>query len=93
MTWKVKIINGIPVKFYNVVVHSFKIGDVDDPEMYAAQPIWEWQQTDSGKYIMEHATDNPEYHQQFDVMTYGYQFIITATLKEIDYTYWSLKHK
>lgn len=93
MSYTVKIIDDIAVKCHKVIVHRFNLGDVDDPEIYAAQPIWEWQQTESGKYIMEHATESPVYHQQFDHLHMGYQYAITAILKETDYTFWSLKFK
>ena len=41
--------------------HTFNIGDVEDPEIYAAQPILEWQQTEHGRWVMEHCPD-PKYH-------------------------------
>jgi hypothetical protein len=88
----VKVIDGKPTAFYTVVVHKFTVGDVDDPEIYAAEPIWKWQNTDSGKFIMEHATEKPSYHQHIDQMSYGYQYAIIATLIETDYTYWKLKY-
>ena len=31
------------------VVHTIRMGDVEDPDLMIAQPIWEWQQTDAGK--------------------------------------------
>ena len=69
-------------EIHKVVVHRFKVSDVDDPEIYAAQPIWEWQQTDPGKFVMEHSVSQPEYHQHFNVMEYGYQYAITAELEK-----------
>ena len=64
-----------------VVVHRFRMGDVEDPDLYAAQPIYEWQQTDQGKFIMEHAIDKPEWHRQLDYNTYGHQYTIVAELE------------
>ena len=32
-----------------MIFHQFNLGDVEDPDIYAAQPIWEWQQTEKGK--------------------------------------------
>ena len=32
-----------------LVVHEFTLGDVDDPEIYAAVPLYEWQLSDAGK--------------------------------------------
>lgn len=42
------------------VFHSFLMGDVEDPELYSAGPIMEWQKTDQGQWVMEHCAD-PQY--------------------------------
>jgi hypothetical protein len=78
-------------EIHKVVVHRFKMGDVDDPDIYAAQPLWEWQDSEIGKWVMARAVDTPEWHRQADLMSYGYNYIIVAKLKDIDYTWWQLK--
>ena len=78
-------------KIHRVPVYIFRLGDVDDPELYAAQPIWEWQQTEMGKWVMEHSVQVPMWHRHMDLSVYGYQYAITAYLKDEDYTYWCLK--
>lgn len=58
--------------------HSFTLNDVDDVEIYAAQPIYEWQHTPPGKWVMEHANDvtwQKDNHFKFlgyRVTVYGY---------------------
>lgn len=89
--YEVQVINGIAHRIHKVVVHRFSIGDVDDVEIYAAQPIWEWQQTDQGKWVMAHAIEEPIWDRQTDLMSYNYRFQITAKLIGRDYTYWALK--
>ena len=74
-----------------VVCHSFRMGDVEDPDLYAAQPLWEWQESEMGKWIMSKAVDTPEWHRQHDNLTYGWQYAVIAKLKDIDYTFWTLK--
>lgn len=69
-------------EIHRVVVHRFNMSDVEDPELYAAQPIWEWQQTDAGKFVMENAVDKPEWHKHMDPMWMGYTFIIVAELEK-----------
>lgn len=69
-------------EIHKTVVHRFDLGDVDDPEIYAAQPIWEWQQTDAGKFVMEHAIETPTFHKYMDPMFLGYRFVITAELEK-----------
>ena len=68
-------------EIHKVVVHAFSVGDVEDPEIYAAQPIWDWQQSDPGKFVMEHALETPSYHQQLDYNSFGYRYAITAELE------------
>ena len=88
-----KIIEGKVHEIHNIVVHRFRMGDVEDPDIYAAQPLWEWQESEQGRWIMEHAIDKPIWHRHHDVITYGYEYAITAKLKERDYTHWLVKWK
>lgn len=80
-------------KTIGFVAHTIKMGDVDDPDLYVAQPIYEWQQTEEGKWIMEHSSPSPMWNRYSDPMTYGYTYTISAYLKPKDYTFWSLKFK
>lgn len=75
-----------------LIVHKFSVGDVDDPELYAAQPIWEWQQTDVGKWVMENAIEDPYWMKHLDQNMYSYQYAIVATLREEDATFFKLKY-
>ena len=75
------------------VVKYLKVGDVEDPDIYVAQHIWEWQQTEEGKWIMEHSDPSPMWKQYYDPAIYGHQYSIHAFLKGSDYTFWSLKYK
>jgi hypothetical protein len=86
-----KIVNDRVVKFTDVKVHEFSMGDVEDPDLYAAQPLYEWQQSEQGKWIMEHAAEPPFWHRHTDPHTYGYKYYIIARLREQDQTYWALK--
>lgn len=75
------------------VVHIFKMGYVEDPDLYAAQSIWEWQQTEEGKWIMEHGRLVPSWNRFTDPVTYGFQYAITGYLSSKDYVFWKLKYK
>jgi hypothetical protein len=68
-------------EIHKVVIHEFQMGDVEDPDLYAAQPLWEWQESDQGKFVMEHAVDKPEWHRHADYATYGYKYAIVAELE------------
>jgi hypothetical protein len=68
-------------EIHKVVVHRFRMGDVDDPDLYAGEPLWKWQQSDAGKFVMEHAIDTPEWHRNHSMITYGYEYVIVAELE------------
>jgi hypothetical protein len=78
-------------RIHKVVVHRFRLADAEDPDLYAAQPLYEWQQSEMGKFIMAKAVDTPEWHRNLDHTTYGYQYAVVAKLKDVDYTFWTLK--
>lgn len=88
---EVKLINDRAVRFSDVCVHEFTVGDVEDPEIYAAQPIWEWQESDAGKWVMENAVEQPYYIQGLDYNSWGHRYKIMARLSEQNQTFWSLK--
>jgi len=89
--YQVKFIDGKAVAFRDVVVHTIRMGDVDDPDLYVAQPIYEWQESDAGKFIMEHAVEKPYWHRTTVIASYGYRYDIVARLSEQNETFWTLK--
>jgi hypothetical protein len=64
-----------------LALHSFRMGDVDDVEIYVAQPIYEWQQTPQGRWCMANAT-NLHYLTGFDPDGFGYKITITGDLED-----------
>ena len=62
-----------------ITFHSFSMGDVDDVDIYVAQPIYEWQQTEQGKWVMEHA-NNLTYHTAPDPYKFGYRITISGEM-------------
>jgi hypothetical protein len=72
------------------LIHTFRLGDCEDPDIYVAQPIYEWQQTEHGKWVMEHGKD-PTYHLHADPITYGHMVAITAHIKPKHWTEYCLR--
>ena len=75
-----------------LIVHQFNMSDVEDPEIYAAQPIWEWQQTDVGQWVMQHSRPEPYWLVGFGGTSYGYRVQIVANLSDQDVTFFHLKY-
>lgn len=72
-------------------VHTILLADVDDPDLYVAEPIYKWQQTEAGKYVMEHSCPKANWHRHINVATYWYEYFITAYFTPEQLTYWKLK--
>ena len=71
-------------------VHKFRMGDVEDPELYCAHPIYEWQQTEHGKWVMQH-THEPTFHIFQDPLNFGYIISITAHVTPKRWTEYCLR--
>jgi len=71
----------IVVEIHKVVFHKIRMGDCEDPDLMVADPIWKWQQSDPGKFVMEHCIpESPTWHRHVDPMTYGHIYLITAEM-------------
>jgi hypothetical protein len=69
-------------EIHKVVVHRFQMGDVEDPDLYAAQPMYDWEKSEAGQFVMKHAEDAPEWHRNIDHTSFGYQYAIVAELEK-----------
>ena len=85
--------DGSVVKHQDVCVFRFSVGDIDDPDLHAGLIIYEWQKTDCGRWVMEHAVEKPYWVRMMDPLYYGYVFRIMARLTESDNTFFELKFK
>jgi len=74
-----------------LTLHSFTMGDVEDPYLYAAFPISEWQKTEHGRWVMEHTVGEPEFFCRADPNTYGVRVDIVGELEAKDLTYFKLR--
>jgi len=72
--------------------HEFSMGDVDDVDIYVAQPIYEWQQTEQGRWAMKHAQDL-RYNISHDLSMFGHRVTIYGEIEEsIQLTEYLLKY-
>jgi hypothetical protein len=88
---RTEIIGDRAVTFRDVCVHEIRMGDVEDPDIMVADPIWKWQQSDAGKFIMEHAVEKPYWTRSMDYASWGHKYRIMARLSEQNELFWTLK--
>lgn len=74
-----------------VEVHSFSMGDVEDPELYVASPLIEWEKSEQGQWVKDRSVTVPEFHISPCMRTFGYRVSITAELLDQDLTYYCLR--
>ena len=72
------------------LVYSANLGDCEDPEIYAAQPLWEWEQTEEGQWVTSNALDKPTFYIRPG--EWGYKVIVMAELSEKDKLFYELKY-
>lgn len=63
-----------------ITFHTFQMGDVDDVDVYVAAPIYDWQQTEHGRWVMKNAQDL-KYYTSADPSTFGYRVSIIGELE------------
>ena len=78
-------------EIHKIIVHIFRMGDVEDPDLYAAQPLCEWQNSEVGKWIMEKSVEVPMWHRYQNPSSYHTEYVVQAWLKGSDHTFWQLK--
>jgi hypothetical protein len=76
-----------------MILHSFVMADVEDPEIYAAGPIIDWQNSEEGKWVMENVIEQPCFHITVDNDAFVYKVIITGKLTPEATIFFTLKFK
>lgn len=72
-------------------VHKFNMSDVEDPDLWAAQSLYEFEQTDKGKWVMKNSAPKASWHRT--PCDYGWQYQIRAYLAPEQITYYKLKYE
>lgn len=72
-------------------VHEFMMSDVEDPDLWAAQSLHEFEQSEKGKWVMANSKPTASWHRHVDHMIYGYKYYIQAYLTPKQLTYYKLK--
>jgi hypothetical protein len=70
--------------------HEIRMGDVDDPELYAAFPLNEFMQTEKGQWVKENCAD-PQYIIRPDPSTFGQRVIVYGEVEDRSATEYYLR--
>ncbi len=75
-----------------MIFYTFTLGDVEDPDIYAAGPILDWQRTEKGQWVMDHSKDLT-YSIYPDLQSFGNKVVIRGSLNQEDEVYYTLKYR
>jgi hypothetical protein len=64
-----------------ITFHTFSMGDVDDPELYAGFPLSEFMQTEKGQWIKANCQD-PQYIIRSDTNIFGNRVIVYGDVED-----------
>lgn len=71
------------------LVKELRMGDVEDPYLYAAYPIHEWEQTEEAQWLKSKCDDLVFFCDTHD---YGFMIRIYAPLEGEALTFYNLKY-
>lgn len=72
-----------------LVVHTFNMSDVEDPDLWAAESLHKWEKSDAGAWVMKNSASVPSWYRI--PCDYGWQYQIRAHLTPSKLTYYKLK--
>jgi hypothetical protein len=75
-----------------VLVYSIKMPFCEDADLLVAESLYQWQQTDLGKWVMKNSKEPPIWHKHIELPEFCHRYDINAFLDEKDHTYFSLKY-
>ena len=70
---------------------ELRIGDCEDPQIYAGAALYDWEKSEHGNWVMNHSIDTPEWSVHTTPYYSGYVIRITGRLCEADEIIYRLK--
>lgn len=91
---QVRVVNGVAIEESDVIVHTFGVGDADDPDLIAGLSINDWSRSEAGIWVMANCVEPPYWIRRINTANYfSYQYSIVARLTKQNETYFKLKFK
>ena len=74
------------------ILHEFNMGDVEDPWLYVAFPLHDWEESEAGAWAMKNSVGECSFAVSTDPYNFGYRVTVYGDLYEHDHTYYRLKY-
>jgi hypothetical protein len=66
--------------------------DVEDPDLFAAEPLMKFEKSEKGKWVLEHSKTIPVWKRVAEFGNWGWTYVITAEFEDAALTEWILKY-
>lgn len=73
------------------LVYTFNMGDVEDPDLWAASSLYEWEKSSAGEWAMKNSNPTPSWHRI--PCDYGWQYQVKIYLTPKQLTFYRLKYE
>ena len=78
-------------EIHRIIAHRFYSGEVEVMHLQTSQRLLAWSHTEHGLWVTAHSVDSPVWHRIVSYGLYEYEYVVTANLKGVDYTFHQLK--
>lgn len=82
--------NGKQYVASEIVVYRFQLPWSDDVLLTAGAPLHDWEQSESGKWVIAHAVETPRWERYTEHIAFNERFAIIARLTEPDQIFFRL---
>ena len=83
--------NGKKYVSSEMVVYQFQLPWSEDVIIQAAAPLYDWEQSEAGKWVIAHAVETPRWERYTEHIALNERFAIIARLTEPDQLFFRLK--
>lgn len=91
MTYKVRIIDGVPVTFRIQVVHKIFLNYTDDYIVAIGDLLYQWEHSEKGQFVFSRAVEPPSWKKFNDINHFNITIAIVAEMSEKHWTEFYLK--
>lgn len=84
-----KLIDGKILSYRTVPVHRFSIYE-DDPDIFAAENLYNWEQSPEGQFLKSRAVDI-SWHRHLSYASMRHEYVIVAKIEEKNLTEYYLR--
>ena len=73
-------------EIHRVIVHRFSMPSIEDHVITAAEPLYQWENSEAGKFIKTNSIDKPTWHHSLSLTGWEVDYVVIAELEKKKYS-------